>query len=61
MDSLLDAREKERRAWRESRGLRSTHQNLWGQVSEIYDMDHEGKFWDKVSGNQLNSDEVVVA
>ena len=24
--------EKERRAWRESRGLKSTHQNLWGQV-----------------------------
>ena len=24
--------EKERRAWRDSRGLRSSHQNLWGQV-----------------------------
>ena len=24
-------------------------------------MDHEGKFWDEVSGNQLNSDEAIEA
>ena len=24
--------EKQRRAWRESRGFQSTHQNLWGKV-----------------------------
>ena len=29
--------------------------------SAIYYIDHEGKFWDQVSGNQLNSEEVVAA
>jgi len=29
--------------------------------SEIYYMDHEGSFWDEVSGNRLNSEEVVAA
>ena len=85
--------EKGRRAWRESIGFRSTHQNLWGQVfkqatkqqldmqefnsdldaieyqprrihfseSEIYSMDHGGRFWDEVSGNRLNSEVVIVA
>ena len=24
-------------------------------------MDHEGNFWDEVSGNQLNSEEVIAA
>ena len=24
-------------------------------------MDHEGRFWDEVSGNQLNSEEVIAS
>ena len=29
--------------------------------SEIYYMDHQGNFWDEVSGNPLNSEEVIAA
>ena len=85
--------EKERRAWRTTKGLDTTRMRPWGQVfqqatqqqlnnreidddlttneyqprrihfseSEIYYLDHEGNFWDEVSGNQLNSDEVIKA
>lgn len=29
--------------------------------SEVYYMDHEGKFWEEVSGDQLSSEELIVA
>ena len=85
--------EKERRAWRTTRGLDTTRMRQWGVVfkqatneqldarelnddiepneqqprrihfseSEIYYMDHQGNFWDEVSGNPLNSEEVIAA
>ena len=85
--------EKERRAWCQSRGIKTRRLPEWGEIfhealrtqverreldwnevadstpprriyygeDEIYYMDHNGDFWDEMSGKQLNSEEVIAA